>query len=168
MTARDLTPPRAQFPAAPIRAPEAWFATFTNRWHAGDSAPWLAHLHDPVGWHGARMAVMAMTFWPDSLVLIRACIAHDLGELRGGDAPVTAKTDETLRGAHDRIEAQAITDMKMDHPLSARDRLRLKFLDRLDAYLWVQVRAPELLGRADWIADRATLMDMADELGVDL
>lgn len=166
---RELTPPRETSPAL-IRAPEAWYATFVNRWHAGDSAPWLSHLYDPIGWHGARMAVMARIFWPEDATpaLIWACVAHDLGELRGGDAPYCAKGDPTLCGAHERVEERALVEMGAAYHLSAQDRLRLKFLDRLDAYLWVQTRAPELLGRPDWIAGRREIEDKAAVLGVTL
>jgi len=138
--------------------PWAWYATFTPRWHAGDSAPWLSRTGDAVGWHGARMAILARLTWADaSPALIWACIAHDLGEAAAGDAPVAAKADPTLAGALDRIEGAAIAAMGMDYPLSARDRDRLKYLDRLDAYLWMQHHAPHLADRDDWRRDRAWL-----------
>jgi hypothetical protein len=49
--------------------------------------------------------------------------------------------------------------------LSADDRRRLKFLDRLDAYLWAQHHAPHIMARQDWTADRLRLEGMATELG---
>jgi hypothetical protein len=42
-------------------------------------------------------------------------------------------------------------------PLSAQDRDRLKYLDRLDAYLWAQHHAPQIMDRADWREDRQWL-----------
>jgi len=129
----------------------AWYASLTPRWHAGDSAPWLARSGDTVGAHGARMAVMAKRIWPDaSAALIWACIVHDLGEAVAGDAPMSAKSDPTLKAALDRIEAQAMDDMGLDMPLSAQDRDRLKYLDRLDAYLWMQHHAPQLVEWDAW------------------
>jgi len=131
----------------------AWYATLTPRWHAGDSAPWLARSGDTVGAHGARMAIMAKRTWPDaSPALIWACIAHDLGEAVSGDAPMSAKADAELKAALDRVEAQALNDMGIDMPLSALDRARLKYLDRLDAYLWAEHHAPHLMEWDKWQA----------------
>jgi hypothetical protein len=136
----------------------AWYATLTPRWHAGDSAPWLARSGDTVGAHGARMAITARQIWPDaSPALLWACIAHDLGEAAAGDAPLAAKSDPTLKSALDRIEAQALDDMGIAMPLSARDRDRLKYLDRLDAYLWAGHHAPHLHDWPEWRKARAWL-----------
>jgi len=138
--------------------PAAWYATLTSRWHAGDSAPWLAQSGDTVGAHGARMAVLARRLWRDaSPELIWACIAHDLGEVATGDAPLAAKSDPALKAALDRLEAAALADMGIDMPLSDLDKRRLKYLDRLDAYLWAQHNAPHLLERDDWRDARAWL-----------
>jgi hypothetical protein len=138
--------------------PAAWYATLTPRWHAGDSAPWLARSGDTTGAHGARMAILARLTWPDaSQALIWACIVHDLGEAFAGDAPLSAKSDPTLKGALDRLEEQAMRDMEITMPLSAQDRDRLKYLDRLDAYLWAQHNAPHLMDRPDWRKARTWL-----------
>jgi hypothetical protein len=147
----------------------AWYATLTPRWHAGDSAPWLARSGDTVGAHGARMAIMARQMWPDaSPALIWACIAHDLGEASAGDAPLAAKADPTLKNALDRLEAQAMAEMGIDMPLSPRDRDRLKYLDRLDAYLWAAHHAPHLMDRADWMQARTWLAGQWVVLNADL
>ena len=136
----------------------AWYATLTPRWHAGDSAPWLARSGDTVGAHGARMAVLAKRLWRDaSPQLIWACIAHDLGEYMTGDAPMLAKQDATLKGALDRLEERAMHDMGIDMPMNELDSVRLKYLDRLDAYLWTGLHAPDLLETADWRAAKAWL-----------
>lgn len=153
----------------PIDPPDCWLAGFVARWHAGHSAPWLASSGDTVAAHGARMVSLALRLWPDaSRNLIAACVTHDLGEIATGDAPTHAKADATLAGALDRLEDATLHAMGMHIPLSADDRRRLKFLDRLDAYLWAQHHAPALMGRNDWRADRKRLEDMATELGVAL
>ena len=131
--------------------PDAWYATLTPRWHAGNSAPWLARSGDTVGAHGARMAVLARRLWADaSPALIWACIAHDLGEMATGDAPLTAKSDPELKATLNRLEVKALADMGIVIALSRLDRDRLKYLDRLDAYLWAGLHAPHLLDRDEW------------------
>lgn len=154
----------------PITPPDCWLAGFVARWHSGHSAPWLARSGDTTGWHGARMAALALRIWPDaSRSLIAACITHDLGEIAAGDVPADAKRrDETLRATLDRLEEAALDAMGLRFGLCAQDRRRLKFLDRLDAYLWAQHNAPSLLTRQDWVADRLRLEGMATELGVTL
>jgi len=141
-----------------VTPPAAWYATMTPRWHAGDSAPWLSSSGDTVASHGARMAILARLTWPDvSADLLWACAAHDLGEADTGDAPLQAKRDLRLKAELDRLEGEAMTRMGVAYKLTPRDEARLKYLDRLDAYLWAQHHAPELMSRADWQASRAWL-----------
>lgn len=137
-----------------ITTPTPWLAGFVHRWHAGTSAPWLAHTNDRIDGHGGRMAVLALHFWPDcSRDLLAACVTHDLGEYISGDLPWSSKNEmdcETYE-AFDSIEGLARRHMGMEfHPYDRRDHARLKFLDRLDAYLWAQHHAPQLMGRDDW------------------
>jgi hypothetical protein len=65
---------------------------------------------------------------------------------------MSAKADPELKAALDRVEAQALNDMGIDMPLSALDRARLKYLDRLDAYLWAEHHAPHLMEWDEWQA----------------
>jgi 5'-deoxynucleotidase YfbR-like HD superfamily hydrolase len=153
----------------PIAPPICWLASCVARWHAGSSAPWLSRSGDTVAAHGARMAALALRIWPDaSRSLIAACITHDLGEYAAGDAPAHAKRDATLAATLDRIEGQALEAMGMAIPLHAPDARRLKFLDRLDAYLWAQHNAPQIIARDDWRADRDWLDSEARAIGVEL
>lgn len=144
-----------------------WLATFTRRWHAN---PALAHTHDPVAAHSARMGVLALHFWGAgcSRELLVACLCHDLGEHATGDVPCEAKADGTLRSALDRMEEAALHRMGMGYSLSADDARRLKFLDRLDAYLWAEHHAPQLLTRSDWVAAWQWLFVEAAALNVEL
>ena len=77
-----------------IHTPTPWLAGFVHRWHAGTSAPWLAHTNDRIDGHGGRMAVLALHLWPDcSRDLLAACVTHDLGEYIAGDLPQSSKLD---------------------------------------------------------------------------
>lgn len=150
--------------------PACWHAGFTARWHAGESAPWLARSGDRVDGHGGRMAVLALHFWGGSASrdLIAACVTHDLGEIVTGDVPKGAKANVALREVLDAAEGAALDHMRLRINLIAFDQARLKFLDRLDAYLWAQHHAPQLMARQDWQADHAWLLAAAARLGVEL
>lgn len=151
-----------------IDTPACWYAGCTARWHAGDSAPWLARSGDRVDGHSGRMAVLALHFWRDgaSRDLLAACVTHDLGEIVTGDMPLGAKTNPVLRGALASAEGAVLDGMGLRTPVSAADWRRLKFLDRLDAYLWAQHHAPQLMAREDWQAARVWLAGEALLLGV--
>ena len=127
----------------------AWRATFTRRWHAN---PDLCHTVDPVGYHSGRMGVLALQCFraTASRELLVACLCHDLGESKVGDVAWPAKRDPILSDALDRLEAKALADMGMAYELSALDYRRLKYLDRLDAYLWAQHHAPQILDGDGW------------------
>ena len=98
------------------------------------------------------MAVLALHFWPDcSRDMLAACVIHDLGEYVAGDLPWSAKADnEALAISVSRTEKRALHDMGFGLRVSGKNTRRLKFLDRLDAYLWAQHHAPQLMGRDDW------------------
>lgn len=150
-----------------IPFPEPWLAGHVNRWHSGPSAPWLAHTNDRISGHSGRMGIMAMHIWPDcTRELLAACLKHDLGEYRVCDAPHHAKADATLRSTLDRLEDAALARMCMTCSVSADDAKRLHFLDRLDAYLWNQLHAPQTMGWPSWQADRRALYALAEDLNV--
>lgn len=153
-----------------IPSPEPWLATFVTRWHAGTSAPWLAHTMDRIGGHGGRMAVLALHFWPDaSRDLLAACVTHDLGEYVAGDLPWSAKAaNPEFVTASDAIQGHALEAMGFDMDISRTDLRRLKFLDRLDAYLWAQHHAPQIMSREDWVMAGRWLVDEAEAMEVAL
>jgi len=129
--------------------PQAWLATFTRRWHAN---PDMCHTIDPVGAHSARMGVLALQLFGAgaSRELLAACLCHDLGEHMTGDVAWPAKQDPELGAALDRIEEAALVSMGMAYDLPPSDARRLKYLDRLDAYLWTQYHRPDILCRDGW------------------
>ena len=154
-----------------IPSPEPWLATFVTRWHAGTSAPWLAHTMDRIGGHGGRMAVLALHFWPDaSRDLLAACVTHDLGEYVAGDLPWSAKRElsEIILDEIQLAEWMFLKDMGISIDLTCADLLRLKFLDRLDAYLWAQHHAPQIMSREDWAMAGKWLVDEAEAMEVAL
>ena len=148
-----------------LTPPDPWLAGFVTRWHAGTSAPWLARTGDTVAGHSGRMAALALWLWPDaSRDLLAACILHDLGEYREGDLPWS-----TTRANTDLAEAQAREDMGLPEiSMDVTDSNRLNFLDRLDAYLWAQHHAPEIMSRDDWATAHLRLQTMAGDLGATL
>jgi hypothetical protein len=142
--------------------PEAWSAASVRRWHAY----WrLCDTGDSVGAHSGRMAILAAILWRDvSADLWREIALHDVGEIVTGDLPFGAKD-----GLLGELLAEAEMDARnaMGAPvvaLSGRDALRLKFLDRLDAYLWCARHAPDDLARDDWRACRQWLLGHAVSL----
>lgn len=149
--------------------PTPWLATFVTRWHSGASAPYLAHTQDRIGGHSGRMGVLALHYWPDcSRDLLVACLTHDLGEYATADVPAPAKTDY-LRGMLEDMEAEALSAMGITFPaLDETDRDRLKFLDRLDAYLWARLHCKRLTKRKDWRGASVAIASAAIDLGVAL
>lgn len=148
--------------------PTPWLATFVNRWHSGASAPYLSHTQDRIGGHSGRMGVLALHYWPDcSRDLLMACITHDLGEYAVADVPYPAKQASGFREQLDRMEADALALMGIEFPdLDGTDATRLKFLDRLDAYLWAQLHCKPMTKTKEWRAAKDALMAMAVSVGV--
>lgn len=153
-----------------IHTPTPWLAGFVHRWHAGTSAPWLAHTNDRIDGHGGRMAVLALHFWPYcSRNLLAACVTHDLGEYIAGDLPQSSKLDIAKDAAKiiSEIEIDVMGEMGiLNLTVTRKDTRRLKFLDRLDAYLWAQHHAPQLMQRDDWTTAREWLEREAVEIDV--
>jgi 5'-deoxynucleotidase YfbR-like HD superfamily hydrolase len=116
------------------------------------------------------MGILALHLWGGgaSRDLLAACLAHDLGESVTGDIPWGAKQDDTLRIAATHLEENALRRMGMAFDLTADDARRLKFLDRLDAYLWAKHHAPHVLGQADWLAALSWLIAESESLGVEV
>lgn len=140
-----------------------WRVSFVRRWHTN---PDLCHTLDPVAAHSGHMGILALDIWGKdaSRELLAACLVHDLGEWASGDIPFPAKTDPELREAADRLEVTALADMGLLYDLSERDTRRLRYLDRLDAYLWAQHHNPGILDRDGWPEALAWLEQTAKEL----
>ena len=141
-----------------MKPPTPWLATFVRRWHCHHD---LSHTTDPVGYHGARMAILALHLWPDaSRDLMIACLIHDLGESVTGDIPWPAKNASPyLKQELDAMEGEALAAMGLGCKTLPRDTRRLKYLDRLDAYLWAMHHKPKLRKRKEWREAREWLRE---------
>jgi len=109
------------------------------------------------------MVILALMLWPDcSKRLLAECVCHDLGEYKTGDIPWGAPNKD-----HD-TEWDARRDMGMAFRIKANDVIKVKLLDRLDAYLWARHHAPHILDRKEWVDQRDKLLATSNDLGVSL
>jgi 5'-deoxynucleotidase YfbR-like HD superfamily hydrolase len=108
------------------------------------------------------MAIIALHLWRDaSRDLLIACLTHDLGESVTGDIPWSAKNASPyLKQELYAMEVEALDKMGMCFPLEKPgDNRRLKYLDRLDAYLWAMHHKPKLRKRKEWREAREWLRE---------
>ena len=144
---------------------DLWRSTFLRRWHRN---PDLAHTPDTLAGHQGRVALIIDHYWPNCRKeLIVAALKHDLQETRIGDVCGQAKRDfPSLSFELDKAEAQIAKDMGLCVDLMAGEIRKLKWADKLDAYLWAQHHAPHVLERADWQAQAKWLDLEAESLGL--
>ena len=130
-----------------IRA--AYRATFVRRWHSNPDA---SDLHDELGAHQGRVALLCLTLWPDAHALPRAALMHDIGESGLGDVSGDAKRQyPDLAAMLLRIEGERLAAMKLPAvSLSDMEQRRLYLADLLDAYLFIRHRRPRLLSGDGW------------------
>ena len=142
---------------------QIYYSTMVRRWHTN---PHMSHTVDPVGYHSARMAVLALTLWPGRHDLVAGCLTHDLGECASGDIPWGGD-----KSTADEVADNWSVNVGLDHhlDLGPMDIRRLKFLDRLDAYLWARHHQPKMVKKEKaWQLQRDWLVCEADKLGVDV
>jgi len=131
-----------------------YLATFVRRWH---THPHLSHTVDPIGYHGGRMAILALDLFSNpSRDLLAACVTHDLAESVTGDVPYDSPIKDH------GIEECILDNMDMSYDGGPE----LKFLDLLDSYLWARHHAPWLMDRKEWQDQREKILDLASELSV--
>lgn len=150
-----------------------WRAGFVSRWHSGPYAPELAHTADYTCGHSGRMALLAIHYWGLEVAqrLLVAIATHDVGESLVGDVPYAAKKgDPWLAAAVKAAESEQMERLGLPHSfvMEPEDARKLEFLDRLDSYYYVRLRAPALLDGEDWLELRRWLFVEAEELGVAL
>jgi 5'-deoxynucleotidase YfbR-like HD superfamily hydrolase len=143
---------------------KTWRATFTRRWH---SNPDMCHTVDPVGGHSARVALILLHCWPDaSRDLIIAALTHDLAESITGDIPPAAKE---MFPAFITMERCVAASNGWHVALSDADETRLKFADRLDAYMWADhhnaAHGDEWESAWEWLAFASERLGIKDRLG---
>ena len=91
-----------------------------------------------------------------------------MGEWGAADVPYEAKRDPAMRSADDRLEGDCLDRLGLCYAVSEIDARRLKFIDRLDAYLWCQLHAPQIQSGLGWPEGLDWLLGEADCLGVNL
>lgn len=138
---------------------KVFYSGFVRRWHTN---PHLAHTVDTVDAHSARVAKLLITLWPSSSRnAIMYAITHDAGEYRTGDIPATfSKSAEIVKA-----EKAARTEL-WNVAVTTQEMLRIKFVDKLDAYMWVRHHEPACLLDAYWTAQVDKLRIFARDLEV--
>jgi hypothetical protein len=131
-----------------------------TRWHANPDVP-AQTLAD----HHGRVAQIICYFFPAaSASLLYAALHHDCGELMVGDVPSPAKQDEQLAQFLHLREAIARQEMGID-VIDHHDP-RLTFADKLEAYTYVALTRPDLMGQTQWVTALSDLGQMAEALNV--
>lgn len=139
-----------------------WDAGHTLRWHAqGNWA--LQRSGDTVSAHSGRMALLAHHIWPGDSTLIVDCLHHDLPEFFVGDVPGPGKRDFAALNAA-LVAAEAAVAAR--YGWSVSKSRELKFLDRLDAFLWMRRVAPDQAREREWIVVRMWLVAEAWALSI--
>ncbi len=141
-----------------------WMSGFARRWHMN---PAMSHIEDFNCSHQGRCALLVIALFPDHTVeLLRAAVTHDAPEVRVGDlSKDLKKCGGEAVDAHAALERRVLGAMGFAEDLSHLDKRRLKLVDRLDAFLFVQVRHPAEAGRNGWPEDRAWLLSESCLLG---
>ena len=137
------------------------------RWHTYRA---MAHVRETVADHSRHMVELHhQLFGKPSEDMEFAILVHDAHEAFLGDLPAPAKAVyRNLSVAYDK--AAILIDVRNGWSvrLPIVDVSRLKFLDRLSAYLMVQRHAPAELDRGEWQDAREWLESMAQTLGADI
>lgn len=137
-----------------MKHPKQWMAGLVRRWHAN---PYLAHTNDSTAAHSGRMAAMAVNLgWID---ILPAIVTHDTGEIVTGDIPWGQKSSDTESRERDARIAMGLETGGYDDP-------RVKFLDRLDAYLWAWMYEPVLMTETEWRDQRFWLLETMKDYGI--
>lgn len=127
-----------------------------NRWHA-NKWPALRNSGDTTDAHSNRMAKMALHLWGEdaSRELLAAIAFHDDSEGGpGGSGDVPGPIGGTSLGhavkEHQILQEEGRGTVYLLRELSNTDAVRLRFLDRLDAYRWVALVEPRALADDGW------------------
>jgi len=144
-----------------------WASGFVNRWHSHPD-PRLRNAMDTTAAHSQRVAILCDQLFPDEIKHhVVAAMYHDAAECVTGDVPYTAKqSDPALRASLDKSEDQFLAD-HLIKSWSDHFYAEVKLCDGLDAILFVQMVAPDLLDRDDFKAQCRSVLNLAVSLGVD-
>lgn len=137
------------------------------RWHAHPEAR-LRNSGDTIESHQRRCVLLLKQIKPNaSQSLIDAVRYHDEAERWIGDMPYMTKKHfpelaEWLRDA----EMQIMKKYGIPQPSSTFDKNMVKIVDRLDAYLWMLDRAPDLAETPDWEDALGDLIELSVDMCV--
>jgi hypothetical protein len=144
-----------------------WASGFVNRWHSNPD-PRLRNAMDTTAAHAQRVAILCDQLFPSEHKRhVVAAMYHDAAECITGDVPYLAKRNHpSLRASLDRAEDQFMADHCVTS-WSDHFYAEIKLCDGLDAILFVQMVAPDLLTRDDFKDQCKGILDLAKSLGVD-
>jgi len=144
-----------------------FYSANVSRWHASP-VPKMRNCGDNILDHHHRcIAIVWRLFDKPPQTLLNATRWHDQPEVILGDMPFTAKRDfPELTAAWDLAERDVIKRYDVPQPANQWECDVQKMVDRLDAYMMVQVYAPHILNEPDWEETLADLKLRADKLGV--
>lgn len=131
-----------------------------TRWHSNPDVP-----PQTLADHHGRVAQIVAFFWPDKPYMLYSALHHDCGELMVGDVSSPAKeANPKLKAVLEEAEAEARKEMGLK-PFAASYPM-LRFADRLEAYCYVTMTRPDILGQDEWVKAVADLWEMAHDLEV--
>lgn len=144
-----------------------WASGFVNRWHSHPD-PRLRNAMDTTAAHAQRVAILCDQLFPSEHKRhVVAAMYHDAAECITGDVPYLAKRNHPgLRASLDRAEDQFLADHCVTS-WSDHFYAEIKLCDGLDAILFVQMVAPDLLTRDDFKDQSRGILDLAKSLGID-
>lgn len=131
-----------------------------ERWHTNPEVP-----AQTVADHTWGMLALYFALCPaPDIETVRSVTFHDSPELFGGDLAYPFKRAyPRLAAEHDEISERLALEAGI--PLGVRGAPRwLNLLDRLECYLYVKMKAPQLLHNRDWRQMQDQLVDWAIEL----
>jgi len=137
------------------------------RWHAHPEGR-LRHSGDTIESHQRRCVLLLKQIKPNaSQSLIDAVRYHDEAERWIGDMPYMTKKHfpvlaEYLRDA----EMQIVKKYGIPQPSNTVEKMMVKVVDMLDAYLWMMDRAPDLAEMPDWQEMRSSLVELSEDIAV--
>lgn len=146
---------------------KAWLSTFTRRWHTN---PYMAATNDTNAGHQGRACILALLFFPDHPNAALHAAIHDEGEGIICDVPHPVKKKHPIfaKMAHD-LEEIAIEELGFKlNKLTDEEVKMVKFVDGLDALLWVNHHNPDLLMEDHWLKYEQYLYNLSVELDVHL
>ena len=142
-----------------------WGSGFVNRWHCNED-PRLRNSGDTTAAHQQRVAVLLAFMNPDAnKENIVDALLHDAPEVFTGDVPRPAKRDiPNMQSALDDADRNWWATLGVLDPPEAESFLYLA--DKLDAWLFVKLVAPDLLDKPEWSGEGAKVITLAVALNI--